>query len=1016
MPDARTISNCRFALTFAAALSCSAAWAQEVVPYHQDAPPNEPRTPDEAIAHMTVPPGFHVELVAAEPDLVNPVAMTFDARGRIWVTESLEYPRTEPGTGRDRVNILEDTDHDGRADKFTVFADGLNIPSGIAVGHGGVWVANAPDLLFLQDTNGDDQADVRVAVLSGFGRSDTHELPNSLTWGPDGWLYGLNGVFNHSDVEHPAGTHHKFNAAVWRYHPVQKKFELFAEGTSNPWGMAFNAEGEMFLSACVIDHLWHISPGGYYHRQAGAYPPFTWKMESIVDHAHQKAAYCGLCWFDSEAYPAEYRNRMYMGNIHGGCINVDTLEKNGSTYTAHAAPDFLTANDAWFMPVAQKVGPDGCLYILDWYDRYHCYQDARRDAEGIDRLKGRLYRVRYGDGPRPAPEDLEKLSDQELQERLAFANNYVRETVQQILNERHDGSFQAFYSGRREAKKRPYYSVFPMVPFDKSYLVDFRLTGLKHPDANVRKWSVRRMADRAMSERRTPVDDAWRQVIAPLVYDPAPEVRLELARLLANDAFGLSVNDRMRGMATLVDGSGDDPLIPRMVWQHLHPLLADQAQNWANAVTGSELAAPAWEEILPRSIERLAAAHPADVAAIEMLFAHALRSDGQTVLRPALAARCFQTLHQSRYVADMKAEQAQELRTALLPTIEAALAGPQDVALFADAAILAAAWDHGRGRDLALDFVATATAPDATRLAAWQALVGAREPRLLEQMSQHLGAESTCKPAMRRQMLAALGSWDDEQIGRAVVEAFSQLDAELQPAAVELLAQRSIWGKQLVAAVAAKAIPPAAVNVNQLRKLLAGADKSTREHIATIWGAVRTDRDPARDRVIRRTTELLESNHGDPVAGLAVFKKVCAQCHKLHGEGQEVGPDLTGSGRNSFVQLMSNVLDPSLVIGKEYQAYTAATNDGRTLVGLLVEDLPERIVLKLQGGKLETLARDEIETLEQSQLSMMPENLETQVSQRELIDLLTLLALDKPPTDESAKLLSDFPRPGQDAE
>ena len=169
-----------------------------VIPHGQDRAPEPAASPAEAIRAMTVPEGFRVELVAAEPDIVNPVAMTFDERGRIWITESLEYPRRQPGPGRDRVKVLEDTDGDGKADKFTVFAEGLNIPSGIAVGHGGVWVANSPDILFLQDTDGDGKADTREVVVTGFGRSDTHELPNSLTWGPDGWLYGWNGVFNPS--------------------------------------------------------------------------------------------------------------------------------------------------------------------------------------------------------------------------------------------------------------------------------------------------------------------------------------------------------------------------------------------------------------------------------------------------------------------------------------------------------------------------------------------------------------------------------------------------------------------------------------------------------------------------------------------------------------------------------------------------------------------------------------------------------------------------------------------------
>jgi glucose/arabinose dehydrogenase len=434
---ARAVEFYKFTLlSFVLALSVHAA-GQDVIPHRQDRLPNRPFSPEEAVEAMSVPEGFAVELVASEPDIVNPIAMTFDDRGRVWVTESLEYPRKEPGAGRDRVKVLADTDGDGRADKFTVFADGLNIPTGVAVGYGGVWVLNAPDLLFLVDTDGDGRADKTEVVVTGFGRADTHELPSTLTWGPDGWLYGLNGVFNPS-VINSHGKEYRFTCAMWRVHPRTREFRVVCEGTSNPYGIAWDPEGAAIVEAChwANDHMFHFVETGYYKRQAGAYPPYAIRMGSITDHGHQKTAYCGLAYFDSDAYPAKYRDRLYTGNIHGGCINADRLTRDGSTYVARAEPDFLNANDAWFMPVALKVGPDGCLYVLDWYDRYHCYQDANRDPQGIDRLKGRLYRVRYKDSPRAPTFDLAGESDEVLIRRLASPNIYFRESAQRLLTER----------------------------------------------------------------------------------------------------------------------------------------------------------------------------------------------------------------------------------------------------------------------------------------------------------------------------------------------------------------------------------------------------------------------------------------------------------------------------------------------------------------------------------------------------------------------------------------------------
>src|SRR5437867_8237234 len=423
-------------LALAACGLFAATEEDEVIPHRQNQPPNKPYAPLEALSRMTVPNGFRVELVASEPDIVNPIAMAFDDRGRIWITESIEYPRKAAGPGRDRVKILEDTNGDGRAEKMTVFAGGLNIPTGVAVGYGGVWVLNAPDLLFLREKDGQEVS--REVVLTGFGRTDTHELPSSLSWGPDGWLYGLNGVFNQCHVLSKDGKRHDFTCAMWRIHPRTREFQIFAEGTSNPYGIAWDAEGTAIIEAChwANDHLFHFVETGYYERQAGAYPPFTMKLGSITDHSHQKTAYCGIAFLDTDAFPVRYRGRICVRNIHGGCINRDRLQRDGATYLAKAEPDLLTANDAWFMPVSLKVGPDGSLYILDWYDRYHCSQDAARDPDGVDRLKGRLYRLRYGDRPRAPKFDLVTETDDQLIARLASENIFFRESAQRILMER----------------------------------------------------------------------------------------------------------------------------------------------------------------------------------------------------------------------------------------------------------------------------------------------------------------------------------------------------------------------------------------------------------------------------------------------------------------------------------------------------------------------------------------------------------------------------------------------------
>ena len=369
--------------------------AAEVIPHAQDKPPGPPLSPAEAMQKMTVPAGLHGR--AGRQRAGHRQSGGHDVR-RAGPDLDHREPRVsalEAGPGRDRIKVLEDTDGDGTADKFTIFAEGLNIPSGIAVGHGGVWVANAPDILFLQDTDGDGKADKQEVVVTGFGRDDTHELPNSLTWGPDGWLYGLNGVFNRSHVEH-SGKQFDFTCALFRIHPRTREFRaLLPKGTSNPWGVAWDTEGSAFVSACVIDHLWHLAETGYYLRQGGPYPPFTWPIGSIVKHKHQKAAYCGIHYFDSDAYPPEYRERLYMGNIHGSCINVDVLARDGSTYVGTPAPTFSRPTTPGSCRSCRRPAPTAACTFSTGTTGTTAIRTPAAIRAGIDRLKGRLYRVRY---------------------------------------------------------------------------------------------------------------------------------------------------------------------------------------------------------------------------------------------------------------------------------------------------------------------------------------------------------------------------------------------------------------------------------------------------------------------------------------------------------------------------------------------------------------------------------------------------------------------------------------------
>jgi putative membrane-bound dehydrogenase-like protein len=984
-------------------LTASAA-ADEQIPHAQDRPPGPALSPTDAIARMTVPPGFSVELIAAEPDVVNPTAMTIDERGRYWITESLEYPRRSPGPGKDRVRILEDTDGDGRTDHTTVFMEGLNIPSGIAVGHGGVWVANAPDLLFVQDTNGDGKADTQEVVVTGFGRDDTHELPNSLTWGPDGWLYGLNGVFNPSHIHYgPSNPNYKadspgwkFTCAMFRIHPATREFQVFCEGTSNPWGIAFDDAGEAFVSACVIDHLWHLTETGYYHRQGGPYPPFTWKIESIVAHRHQKAAYCGIHWYDSDAYPEPFRRKLYMGNIHGSCINSDRVEPHGATYRGEPENDLLTANDAWFMPVVQKTGPDGCLCILDWYDRYHCYQDANRDPGGIDRLRGRLYRIRYKETTHTAPFNLAIETDESLTQLLSSPNGYRRDIAQRLLSERllqHQSAqltqrLQQLVSDspQRETRLRAL-GVLSIAAMNNEPML---LKLMEDPDAVVRARAVR-----AARELKTP-SPALLSAALQKSADTAHPVRLQAAIT----ASGQPAATAMPALVKILAAASDDPLTPRIVWKHLQPLLEHEAGLFVREVrqqtpADGSIPAPVLE-LLPRIAERVLAADTPDNSSLAALLDLLLVDPTSATA----ADQCLQLLLNRLRSGETSAAAAESLGQLLQKPLQQAVAKNSAVAVSALQLLVATKSDAAIAD--ALQKFHDSTDPE-LRLRLLDAFIIAQTPDS-HKLARSL-IETTAQPDLLRRIILTVGRIRTPDASRLLLEKTPSLPPEIRPAAVEILTDQLPSSLQLMTLVRDGKVDAGNINANQARKMLMFKDQELNVLVARHWGSVRTERDPARQELIARMRNELRIAKGNPVAGKAVFAKVCGQCHKMYGEGADVGPDITRNGRASFEQLLSNVFDPSLVIGAAYQAQTIVTTSGQVITGLPVEDNTQRVVLKIQGNRTETIPRSEIEQQVISPLSLMPEGLEQQLKPSELHDLFAWLTLDKPPTDPQAKFL-----------
>lgn len=545
----------------------------------------------EAARAMTLPKGFTITLAAAEPEIVKPICFTLDARGRLWVVESHTYPVPAPeGQGRDRILIFEDTNGDGTLDKKKVFAEGLNLVSGIEVGMGGVWLGAAPYLLFIPaDFKTDKPTGEPQKLLDGWGLEDTHETLNSLRWGPDGWLYGNHGVFTHSNVGKPGAPDSertKLNAGVWRYHPTTRQFEIFAEGTSNPWGLDFNDYGHAFITACVIPHMYHMIQGGRYQRQAGKhFNPYTYDdIKTHADHVHWVGergphagnfrsasaggghAHAGAMIYLGNSWPQEYRNDIFMNNINGAKLNQDHPTRAGSGYMVTHKPDFLAMNDSWSQWLNMKYDPSGSVWAIDWYDKNQCHS-ANPDVH--NKTMGRIFKITH-DNDKWVQADLWKASDKELVAYQLNGNEWYVRQARTILQER--GPNKKVHKALKEIlaknpdatrKLRALWALHVTKGLTDKDLEDL----LGSENEYVRSWAIQLLA-----EDKTVSPETLKRLAALAQNDNSALVRLYLTSAMTR----LEPGQRWDVLDALVQKSADkdDHNLPLMVWYASEPLAA----------------------------------------------------------------------------------------------------------------------------------------------------------------------------------------------------------------------------------------------------------------------------------------------------------------------------------------------------------------------------------------------------------------------------------------------------------
>ena len=551
----------------------------------------------EAAKAMSAKSGFTVKLAAAEPEIVRPITFTIDHRGRLWVAEAHTYPiRAAEGQGKDRILIFEDTNGDGSLDKRTVFMEGLNLVTCLEVGMGGVWVGAAPNLLFIPvDKKTDKPAGEPQVVLDGWGYQDTHEMLNNLRWGPDGWLYGTHGVFTQSNVGKPGAPdaeRTKLNAGVWRYHPTSKKFEVFAEGTSNPWGIDFNDYGSPFVTVCVIPHMFHVIQGARYLRQAGNhFNPYTYDdIKEVGDHVHwigDRGPHAGnfrsnskggghahagaMIYLGNENWPAEYRNNIFMNNIHGSRVNVDVPKRNGSGYTVSHAEDFLLTNDSWSQWLNLKYDQSGSVFAIDWYDKNQCHSP---NPDVHQKTMGRIFKISH-ETDKWVQIDLSKASDKDLVNYHLNKNEWYVRNARLILQERGPNKkvakmLKEILANNPDITRK--LRALWTLHVTKGLVEQDLLNLLAHDSEYIRSWAIQLLAeDKNLSEA------ALKRFAEMASADNSAMVRLYLASAMQRTEPG----KRWAVLEALVQHTEDakDHNMPLMLWYALEPCAAVDAEK-----------------------------------------------------------------------------------------------------------------------------------------------------------------------------------------------------------------------------------------------------------------------------------------------------------------------------------------------------------------------------------------------------------------------------------------------------
>jgi putative membrane-bound dehydrogenase-like protein len=986
-----------------------------------------PLSPAEALATMKVTDGLEIDQVLSEPLVGQPLSVSFDERGRMWVVQYLQYPDPAGLTvvsrdkfwrvvydkvpspppnhfkGRDKITIHEDTDGDGKFDKHTTFVDGLNIATAAARGRGGVWVMNPPYLLFYPDRNNDDVPDGHPeVVLEGFGLEDTHSVASGLCWGPDGWLYASQGSTVSGNIIRPGLDKqpvHSMGQLIWRYHPESRRYEIFAEGGGNAFGVEIDAKGRVYSGHNGGDTRgFHYVQGGYFQKGFNKHGPlsnpytfgyFSWmKHHNVPRFTHTFVIYdCGQPAGGDGARASETQlprsvphatcvlPEPYRGKLYGVApllshVVESEMAPDGSSFQTKDVGHPVTTADTYFRPVDIKVGPDGALYVCDFYEERIAHL-VHHDGQ-IDPSTGRIYRVRAAGAAPIPPFDLSKLSTRELVQVLRHENKWFRQTALRLIGDRKDKSVVPELK-RLIAQSDGQYALECLWAlnlcggFDESVAAQT----IHHADPYVRLWTVRLLCDaRSVSTK-----------VANLLAEMAVnELSVEARSQLACSAKRLPADQCLPIVRNLLSHSEDasDVHLPLLLWWAIESKcesdrdavvkLFDDSAVWNLPLVQSNI-----EERLMRRFA--AAGSQADLAVCARLLQLA---PGEGHTKQLMAG--FEKAYAGRALAGLPDELAEALAKYSGKSIVLGLRQGREDAVVEAIQVLE--------NDKA----------DKTEQSQYIQIFGelnypACVPVLLKIVVQ--GSDDSLRGAA----LTSLQEYDDAKTVASVLDAYAKFNDDLKGIALTLFSSRTSSTLQFLEAIDSGRIDPNGVPLEVVQKLQLHRDGRVASLISKYWGQLRPATTEELQKEVGRLAAIIRGSAGSPWAGKKIFMNQCGKCHKLFDQGGQIGPDLTSYKRDDIDILLLHIVNPSAEIREGYENYVVATNDGRTLSGFLVDQTNRLVILRGQDGQTVTIPRDNIDDMQVTKTSIMPEGQLRQYNEQQIRDLFAYLRSSQPLND-----------------